>query len=186
MKKIIFFIFLLTIFTGCSTKQSFILYNNDTFKSSKSFIHSIGIKDIELPQYLLSKKIPFLKDSNQIIYLKNKAWATYLDEHLTNRVVSTLQNSFNTPKVYKYPYSVSDKPDIIIQITINKFIANENEVILEATSQINGLRKDNNQLFSIKIPIDSKKDIIIAMNKAFTIYEKRLIEILLITYQQTL
>ena len=176
MKKIIFFIFLLAIFTGCSTKQSFILNNNNIYKSSKNFTYSVGIKNIELPQYLLSKKIPFLKNKNQIIYLKNKTWATYLDEHLTNRVVSTLQSSFNTPKVYKYPYNVTNKPDIIIQIIINKFIADKKMVILEATSQINGIYGNKNSLFSIKVPIDSNNDIVTGMNKAFTAYEKRLVK----------
>lgn len=168
-----FYIFLtLLLFVGCSAPKSYILDNKNVPISDKIFTKSIGVKTIELPQYLLGKEIPFLQNDNEIIYLKDKRWATYLDEHLTNRVVSTLQKSFNTPKVYKYPQNTSTKPDIIIQITINKFIADENKVVLDATCE----REGKSRLFSIKKPFNSKEDIIDSMNKAFGDLEKELIE----------
>jgi hypothetical protein len=79
--------------------------------------------------------------------------------------------------VYKYPQNTSRKPDIIIQITINKFIANENEVVLDATCSTD----DKNRLFSIKVPLDSTKDVIVGMNKAFNTLEKELIDDLIIS-----
>ena len=168
-----FYIFLtLLVFIGCSTPKSYILDNKNVPILDKTFTKSIGVKTIELPQYLLGKEIPFLQNDNQIIYLKDKKWATYLDEQLTNRVVSTLQKSFNTPKVYKYPQNTSTKPDIIIQITINKFIADENEVVLDATYESKG----KSRLFTIKKALSHKDDIIDSMNKAFGDLEKELIE----------
>lgn len=168
-----FFIFLtLLLFIGCSAPKSYILDNKNVSISHQTFNKSIGVKTIELPQYLLSREIPFLQNNNQIIYLKDKKWATYLDEHLTNRVVSTLQKSFNTPKVYKYPQNTSTKPDIIIQITINKFIADESEVILDATCE----REGKSRLFNIKKPLNSKNDIIEGMNEAFSDLEKKLVQ----------
>lgn len=172
-----FYIFLtLLIFIGCSAPKSYILDNKNVPVSNTTFTKSIGVKTIELPQYLLGKEIPFLQNDNQIIYLKDKKWATYLDEHLTNRVVSTLQKSFNTPKVYKYPQNTSAKPDIIIQITINKFIADDNEVILDATWIKENIKKPKSRLFSTKILLNSQEDIIIGMNKAFSALEKELID----------
>lgn len=172
-----FYIFLtLLLFVGCSTPKSYILENKNVPMTDKIFHKSIGVKTIELPQYLLGREIPFLQADNQIIYLKDKKWATYLDEHLTNRVVSTLQKSFNTPKVYKYPHNTSTKPDFIVQITINKFIADKNSVILEATWVKEHVNKPISKLFSKKISINSQEDIIVGMNKAFSALEKELID----------
>jgi len=174
----VFYIFLtLFIFIGCSAPKQYILDNKNIQISDKTFNHSIGVKMIELPQYLSEKEIPFLQNDNQIIYLKDKKWATYLDEHLTNRIVSTLQKSLNTPRIYKYPQNTSTKPDIIIQIIINKFIANKEKVLLEATCTTN----DKSRLFSINKAISSKDDIITGMNKAFSTLEKELIDDLIIT-----
>ncbi len=168
-----FYIFLtLWIFIGCSAPKSYILDNKSVPVVNTTLSQSIGIKTIELPQYLLGKEIPFLQHDNQIIYLKDKKWATYLDEHLTNRIVSTIQKSFSTPKVYKYPQNTSIKPDIIIQITINKFIATKNSVVLDATCSRNG----KSRLFAIKKSLNSQEDIIETMNSAFNDLEKKLVE----------
>jgi uncharacterized lipoprotein YmbA len=167
---------MLSLFVGCTAPKSYILDSKSVPVSDKKFNYSIGVKNIELPQYLLGKDIPYLQDDNQIIYLENKKWATYLDEHLTNRLVSMLQKSFHTPKVYKYPQNTSKKPDIIIQININKFLANKNSVLLDATCTREGKFKERDRLFSIKEPISSKDDIIDSMNRAFGKLEKRLID----------
>ncbi len=173
----VFYIFLtLLILGGCTASKSYILDNKNVPISDKTFTKSIGVKTIQLPQYLLGKEIPFLQNDNQIIYLKDKKWATYLDEHLTNRVVSTLQKSFNTPKVYKYPQNTSTRPDIIIQITINKFIADENSVVLDATWIKENIKEPKSKLFSKKISLKSQEDIITGMNEAFSALEKELID----------
>jgi uncharacterized lipoprotein YmbA len=172
------FIILLFLFAGCTAPKSYILESKNIPISNKSINYCIGVKTIELPQYLLSKEIPYLQKDNQITYLKDKKWATYLDEHLTNRLVSTLQKSFNTAKVYKYPQNTSTKPDIILQITINKFIADDNSVILDATCTRSGKKGDKNRLFSIKIDQSSKDDTIENMNKAFSKMESKLINYL--------
>lgn len=175
MKRVFFIILTLVLFSACATKKSYILSNLNDIIATQTLSQSIGVKTIELPQYLLGKEIPFLQHKNEIVYLKNKKWATYLDDQLTNRIISTLQKSFNTPKVYQYPQNTSTKPDIIIQIIINKFIADENSVSLDATWSKNGTKEPQSRLFSIKVPIDSKEDIINAMNKAFNALEKELV-----------
>jgi uncharacterized lipoprotein YmbA len=174
--KTLYTVLALFIFVGCSAPKSYILDNNHVEISHKTLNRSIGVKTIELPQYLLGHEIPFLQDDNQVTYLKDKKWATYLDEHLTNRIVSTLQKSFNTPKVYKYPQNTSIKPDIIIQITINKFIANNNSVILDATCVRDGKKESKSKLFNIKKSITSKENVIDGMNRAFSELEKNLVE----------
>ncbi len=169
------FIFILAIsmFIGCSSKKDIILYSDYRVKSSKSISGSIGVREIELPQYLLTKKIPFLKDGKQVDYLDDQFWVTYLDEQLTTRLISTLQRAFNTPKVYRYPFNTSKKPSTILRVIVNRFIANGNEVILEATWKKD---RDDGKLFLIRVPISSKNDIIDGMNKAFLELEKDIVD----------
>ncbi len=167
--RTIFIILTLFIFSACSSTKSYILYNHDLLPTH-TLTKSIGIKTISLPQYLQGHQIPFLQNENEIIYLKNRKWATYLDEHLTNRVILTLQKSFNTPKVYKYP--LKTEMDIKIKITINKFIAQKDRVTLDATWSKN----DESKLFFIEIPILSKDDVVDGMNRAFSELEKALIK----------
>jgi len=174
--KYIFTLITLLLFAACTAPKSYILDSKNPPISNKKFNYSIGIKTIELPQYLLSQDIPYLQEDNQIIYLKDKKWATYLDEQLTNRLVSTLQKSFNNPKVYRYPQNTSTRPDIILQININKFIADKNNVLLDATCTRNGKLKEKDRLFSIKEPISSKDDIIDGMNRAFSKLESKLVK----------
>ena len=168
--RVFIIILTLLLFSACSSKKSYILYSHDTLASNHALTGSISVKTIELPQYLLGREIPFLENKNEISYLKNRKWATYLDEHLTNRVISTLQKSFNTPKVYKYPQKT--EPNTLIKITINKFIAQKNSVILDATWSKNGESK----LFFIEIPIFSKDDVVDGMNMAFSALEKELVK----------
>jgi len=172
MKYILLFILL---FTACSAPKNYILNKNEKIKTSKHLKYSIGIKEIELPQYLKSRKIPFLKNKNEIIYLKNKKWATYLDEELTSRVISTIQKTYNTPKVYKYPHYTSTKPDIIIQINITKFIVDKNRAMLDATFVKNQNLKQTSKLFSQEIELKSKDKVVEPMNRLFSMLEDELI-----------
>jgi uncharacterized lipoprotein YmbA len=174
MKSIFLLLVTLSIFTGCASKKSYLLINNKIVQATKSYDKSIGIHTIKLPQYLMSKEIPYLVDESEILYLKNSMWGSYLDEHLTNRVVNTLQSALNSPKIYQYPQNSPVKPDTIIQITIHKFIADKNSIKLEASWKTNGESKR----FSTTVPIKSQDDIIKGMNSAFKALEIKLIDTL--------
>lgn len=165
--RIFYIILALFMLYGCANKKQYLLINQNITHSTKKFNKSIGIKNIDLPQYLLSKNIPMLEKNSEIIYLKDKEWATYLDIYLTNRIVATLQKRLNSPNIYRYPQNSSTKPDIILNIVIHKFIADKNSVTLDASW--------DNTLFSIKVPIHSKDEIVDAMNRAFSALEDKLI-----------
>jgi uncharacterized lipoprotein YmbA len=175
MKSIFLLLVTLSIFTGCASKKSYLLINNSVLQATNSYNKSIGIHTIKLPQYLMSKDIPYLLNDSEILYLTNAIWGSYLDEHLTNRVVNTLQSALNSPKVYQNPQNSPVKPDIIIQITIHKFIADKKSIKLEASWEKNG----NSKRFSTTVPIKSQDDIIKGMNSAFKALEIKLVEDLL-------
>jgi uncharacterized lipoprotein YmbA len=158
--------------TGCTSKKSYLLINQNVKRVTTNYKDTIGIQTIKLPQYLLGKEIPYLVKDSEIAYLKNSFWGSYLDEHLTNRVVSTLQSALNSPKVYQYPQNSPIKPKVIIQITIHKFISDKKNVELEVSWEKNGRSKR----FTTITPIKSENEIIKGMNDAFTKFENRLIE----------
>ncbi len=175
MKKLLIIIFFL-IFYGCSTKKQYLLLDeNSSFESMQTFSHSIGIKDIELPQYLLHRNIPLLVDNNEIVYLKDKEWATYLDEQLTNRIVLTLQKVFNSSKIYRYPQNSIYKPDIIVQIIVHKFIANKKYIMFDISWQLNKNGKVYSDRLHIKSPINNIDNLVNEMNRVFNIFEEKLI-----------
>jgi uncharacterized lipoprotein YmbA len=70
--RVIYIFLTLLLFIGCSAPKSYILDNQNVPVSNATFSKSIGVKTIELPQYLLGREIPFLQNDNQIIYLKDK------------------------------------------------------------------------------------------------------------------
>ncbi len=172
MKYIFLILTTFIIFTGCANKKSYLLISENVKIAAKNYNKTIGIHTIKLPQYLMNKKIAYLVQKNEILYLKNSVWGSYLDEQLTNRVVNTLQSALNSPKVYQYPQNSPVKPDIVIQITIHKFIADEKNVKLEASWEKNGKSKR----FTTTVEIKSLDEIVKGMNKAFSTLESKIVD----------
>ncbi len=169
----------LVALSGCSNKRSYVLDSMLGIPAApKTIKYSIGIKTIDIPQYLLLKNIPFLVSQNQITYLEDKQWVAHLDEYLTKRMVSTLQKAFISPGITRYPYNSLTKPDVIIQITIHKFIADPQNVTLEASWQMSKGYDVMSRQFNTKVPIKSKDDIVKAMSKAFGDLENSIIQTL--------
>lgn len=170
-------IFAALLFSGCSTKKSYLLYNQQTpVKQVESpYTHTIGVKTIKIPQYLEHKSIPLMLQNHEIIYLAHKEWVSYLDEHLTNRIVNTLQLSLNTPKVCQYPENSPTKTDLILQITLHKYIATANSVILEASWSVENSDHTLSERFDTAVPITNQDDVIEGMNIAFGALENAII-----------
>lgn len=176
MYKTLLTLITLLLLGGCAAKKSYILYSENTPAVTLTFHQSIGIKSIELPAYLLHKEIPYKTAHNEIIYLKNKQWISYLDEQLTNRLVNTFQKALNTPNIYLYPQNSPEKTDIILQITIHQFIADHKSVLLEASWQQSSAQETKSKRFKTEIPITSQEDVIEGMNSAFGKLESALLE----------
>ncbi|MCH9813768.1 MAG: PqiC family protein [Epsilonproteobacteria bacterium] len=159
------------LFSGCSTKKSYILYSDKTPIINHTLNQSIGITSIKLPAYLQHKKIPYLSHNNEILYLENKRWVSYLEDQLTSRLVNTFQKALSTSKVYHYPHNTDTKTDIVLHITIHKFIADHDSVDLEASWQNNNY----SERFTTQVPIHREEDVIRGMNQAFEALESALL-----------
>ncbi len=175
MLKIFYTLILIILFSGCamSSKNYYILSDTTPIKIvpiSKT-ISSVGVANIELPEYLLKGAIPMQKKSQKISFSKSDFWGVDMDKALSNRLVSYLQKRLNMPAVYNYPWGVrGQKVDTKLYLKISHFIAIENIVYLDASWQwIDKNGDTNSHLFSKKSESksDDIEDVVKEMNTLF-------------------
>ena len=112
---------------GCSTRSEYIYIPEPHVVKVKEFKRDISVKEVVLPYYLQEGKIPYIKDGK----------IEFLDEYFsdnavgftTKRVVEILKKSFSSQRVYIYPWSPNKS--YILQIDIDKFIADDKNVYLK-------------------------------------------------------
>jgi len=179
MKK--FYILLLLFFVGCGgSSQYFMLSEPIMIKKYNSRSSSIiGVEKISLPEYMLQGKVAISLSSTEIKYLDTAKWINDMEGSLTKQLIVTIQKSFNTPKVYAYPWDLSRQADIKIKININKFIAYGDKVYLDANYEIKNLKSSKLQgkLFNTTVPTDSSSiSIVSSMNIAFSKLTKKIVD----------
>ena len=178
MQKILGFIFISFLFTGCSfTNSYYILSIAPTPQEHYKGRHNIiGIEKIIVPKYLFKREIAVAKSNSQITFLSNAVWAEDLDDGLTQRLIGYLQKKFNNPNIYTYPWGVEKQPTLKIRVAITRFIAQGNAVYLDANWEIIYLQSNRSKakLFSTMIPLKNKESdtVVSSMDKAFSQLEE--------------
>ncbi len=179
MKNILFAIVLLLSLNGCiSTSNNYYVLSiashpSVVYKNNKSVI---GVEQITVPGYLYKREIVVAKNTNQITLLNNAVWGEDLDAGLTQRLISFLQKKFNQPNVYAYPWGIENQPKLKVSVKINRFIAQDDRVYLDANWEVMNLRtkKRKARLFSTSVATGSDASSIVnAMNKAFGQLEEK-------------
>ncbi len=102
--------------------------------------------------------------------MKDANWLMPMQKHLTNVLISYLQKSLNNPNIYLYPWESTKETDKKISLKIKRFIAYNNEVILDASYQISDLKSKTNttKLFSTKVETSHDiESVMEAMEKAY-------------------
>jgi uncharacterized lipoprotein YmbA len=138
----------------------------------------IGVEKISLPEYMLQGRVAIGLSSTEIRYLDSAKWIEDMESSLTKQLITTIQKSFNNPKVYAYPWDLSKQADIKIKVNINRFIAYGDRVYLDANYEIKRLKsgKLKGGLFSTTVPTNSSSaSIVSSMNLAFSKLTKKLI-----------
>ena len=180
MLKFFYIVIIVILFSGCSmsSKNYYILSDTTPIQVipiSKT-ISSIGVANIELPEYLLKEAIPTQEKSQKISFSKSEFWGVAMDKELSNRLISYLQKRFNMPAIYNYPWGVrGQKVDTKLYLKISHFIASGNIVYLDASWQwIDNNGDTKSHLFSKKVEIKSEniKDIVKGMTKTFRFLEE--------------
>jgi cholesterol transport system auxiliary component len=179
--NIIKILMLLTAFiglTGCfSTSKNYYVLSVASTPSVVFPINRkvIGVEKVTVPGYLYKRDIAIAKSENEITLLGNALWGEDLDSGLTNRVIDFLQRKFNQPNIFAYPWGIDKQPNLKVSIQITRFIAQGNNVYLDATWRIENLKTKRRKakLFKTTVPTTANiKDIVASMNKAFMEFEE--------------
>ncbi len=140
---------------------------------------TIGVERVRIPEYMKQGNIAIQLSPTQISYSKSDEWTEDMESSLTKELISTIQKSFNHPNVYAYPWDLSKQAGIKIKVMIYKFIAYGDYVYLDASWEINNLKKDKqyNKLFSTKVPTKkSISSVVASMNIAFEQLSERIVK----------
>ena len=131
MKKLIILLSLFII--GCSPKNSYIIPTGITNSISKKNIQ-IGIKKVQVPEYLLSDKI-LIKKGNKLKEL-DASFATSIDSLLTSNAIKELKVLLNDPNVVLYPWEAKSKRGYIVEIIVDDYIYYNGSVHLSGSYYI--------------------------------------------------
>jgi len=135
----------------------------------------IGVEKITVPGYLYKRDIAIAQSNSQITLLGNAEWGEDLDAGLTNRLIGFLQNKFNQPNVYAYPWGIDTQPNIKVSVQISRFIAQGDRVYLDATWSIANMKTKRRKarLFHTSVPTRSDtQSVVSSMDRAFAQFEE--------------
>ena len=163
--------------SGCATSSSYyVLSVAQKPKTVYSGYHNvIGVEKISVPNYLYKREIAIAESSSKITLLGNALWGEDLDVGLTSRLIGYLQKKFNQPDVYAYPWGIDRQPELKVSVQITRFIAQGNQVYLDATWRIENMRTKKSKARLFSTSVHTKQDpqsIVSAMNQAFAQFEE--------------
>ena len=162
MNKILLSALVVLLLNGCSSKEYYTLGDTSSinFSSQKVCQQTIAVEKVEIPKYLKDNAIVKQVSPYQVIRLKEANWLTPMQKRLTNVLINYLQKSLNNPNIYLYPWESTKDTDKKISLKVTRFIAYNNEVILEASYQIKNLKtkKRTTKLFNTKVPTTEKTE----------------------------
>lgn len=163
-------LFFLLLLTGCGSKFYYTLGDTSHIESTHTYTQSIAVQKVDIPKYLKDNNLVRQVTPYQIILIKDSNWLTPMQQRLTNVLINYLQKSLNNPNVYLYPWEKEKDTRKKISLTIKRFIAYKNEVILEANYKIYDFssKKYKTKLFTTKVKTLENTDAIMkSMEKAY-------------------
>jgi uncharacterized lipoprotein YmbA len=170
MNKIVLSLFFIFIVIGCSSKEYYTLGDTSKVMPQYKDKQIIAIKKVEIPKYLKDNAMVKQISPYQVVRLKNSNWLTPMQKRLTNVLINYLQKSLENPNIYLYPWENKKETSKKVSLKIKRFIAYKNDVILEASYQIDNLKtkKYQTKLFSTKIEAkEETEEMVEAMEKAY-------------------
>lgn len=182
MYKNLLILLLLILLQGCNSKQFYTIGDTSHIEPTETYTKNIAIEKVDIPKYLKDSSIVKQVSPYQVVLIKDANWLTPMQKRLTNVLINYLQKSLNNPNVYLYPWEIDKNKNKKISLKIKRFIAYNNEVILEASYKIYDYasKSYNTKLFTTKVKTSkSTENIMASMEKAyFQLMEKIKLELL--------
>ena len=168
--KRLFLPLILLLLMGCSPKKYYTLGNTLNIQSSTTYTDAIDVLKVNVPKYLKDHTLVRQISPYQVEILDKAQWLTPMQKRLTNVLIDYLQKSMNNPNIHLYPWDAGKNTKKRVSVTVKRFIAYQNKVILEATYNIDNLEKktDKTKLFKTTIPSKNSIDQMMqSMEKAY-------------------
>ncbi len=180
MKRGFFWIVMvvLPLLSGCSLLgHYYVLSHPSKVPTSHPLprIGTIGVDRVEMPTYLFKREVAVADSQSEVHFLSDAVWAEDIDAGVTRRLISYLQRRFNQPDVHAYPWEFIKQPDIRLKVQISRFIAQGEQVYLDASWEAVDLKHQRRvaKLFRVAIPTSSSStEIVTAMDSALAKLEE--------------
>jgi uncharacterized lipoprotein YmbA len=169
MKKLLPFLFLILL-TGCGAKKFYTLGDDINIQSTHNYTQTIDVVKVKVPKYLKEHKIVRQVSPYQIELVDKAHWLVPMEKKLTQVLIDYLQQSLNNPNIHLYPWDSDNKTNIRISISIKKFIASNNQVMLKANYKITNIDTNTSQIKLFETTVASSRNIesmMQAMEKAY-------------------
>jgi len=169
MKKLLLPLILLLLM-GCSSKKYYTLGNTLDIQATTTYTDAIDVLKVNVPKYLKDHTLVRQVSPYQVEILDKAQWLTPMQKRLTNVLIDYLQKSMNNPNIHLYPWEAGKDTKKRVSVTIKRFIAYQNRIILEANYNINDLKKKTTKtkLFRTTVPSNNSIDQMMqSMEKAY-------------------
>ena len=152
MKRLLPLLFILLL-TGCNSKKYYTLGNNLKINQKLTYTRPIDVVTVNVPKYLQDQVLVRQTTPYQVELLDKAQWLTPMKKRLTNVLINYLQKSLDNPNVHLYPWNANKQKDKRIEVSIQRFIAYQDKVYLDANYKIyNYIAKTStNKLFSTQV-----------------------------------
>ena len=170
MFKLLPILSLLLLLTGCGSKKYYTLGNTIDVQSTTTYTKEVDVVKINVPKYLRDHTLVRQISPYQVEIIDKAQWLTPMQKRLTNVLIDYLQKSLNNPNVHLYPWDAGKKTAKRVSVTIKRFIAYKNEVILEANYKIEDLENKTSKTKLFHTTVETNHDInnmMASMEKAY-------------------
>jgi len=161
-------ILLTLFFAACSSKNATYLVPSAPTKAISITSTQIGVKKVEVPDYLLGDKI-MVKDGIKLTPL-DANFASSIDGLLTDNAIKSLKTSLADPNVFLYPWDVKSKKGVIIKIVIDDYLFYEGAVHLKGSYFVSSAKGALLKSKNFVVEANAQKDansIVMALGKVF-------------------
>jgi len=170
MRKLLYTLPFILIFTGCGSKQFYTLGDTSSVVANGNYTQGIAVEKVEVPKYLQDSEIVRQTTPYHVVLVEDANWLTPMEKRLTNVLISYLQKSLNNPNVHLYPWDTNKEVTKRVSLKIKRFIAYKDNVQLEASYTIRDeqSKKRETKLFSTKVATTQDVEgMMAAMEKAY-------------------
>jgi len=169
MKKLLGFITLLFVLSGCSKYYILSTASEPKIHYTQKY-KVIGVEKVIVPKYLFKREIAYAKSASEVAFVSGGVWAEDLDAGLTQRLIAFLQKKFNQPNVYAYPWGLDKNPTVKVKVNITRFIAQGDKVYLDANYRVVNIKTNSSKARLLSTSVVTSSDaqgIVASMDRAF-------------------